>query len=44
MIGALYALFAYLFNCEIVQESGGALADFAYFERGCQLGPVRLSI
>ena len=33
MIGALYALCAYLFNCEIVQESGGALADFAYYEK-----------
>ena len=33
MIGTLYALCAYLFNCEIVQESGGALADFAYYEK-----------
>ena len=37
MIGALYALCAYLFNREIVQESGGALADFAYFEKGWKL-------
>ena len=38
MIGTLYALCAYLFNCEIVQESGGALADFAYYEKVWQKG------